>query len=110
MLLRAFSMSFGRSSEGSSASLPVMTRLARTEDALRAADRKKGAARGDTGRLAGFARTLAGTSTAARPAASSRSTSVVEVRSRGYDRFESGIRSRAHAIVSFVAWMVRDGV
>ena len=79
------------------------------EDPLRAADREERPARGDSGRARGM-RPHLGRHVDGRPAGCLQPVDlVVKVGPGGYDRFASGIRARAHSIVSFVVSMVRVG-
>src|SRR4029079_6179579 len=72
------------------------------EDALRPTDGEEGAAGGDTGRLARVCLDLGGDVDGGATGGLEAVDLARQVLARRYDRFESGIRSRAHAIVSFV--------
>src|SRR5262249_49157578 len=79
------------------------------EDPLRAADRQERPACGDPGGLPGVRPDL-GRDVHGRPACGLQPVDLVpEVGPGGYDRFPSGIRARAHSIVSFVVSIVRVG-
>src|SRR5258705_1432052 len=84
--------------------------LRATKDPLRPTEGHKGRTRGDTGRLCRRAPNL-GRDVDRRAARRLELLEVVgELRAGRYDLRESGVRARAHSIVSFVVSMVRWGM